>query len=115
MNSGGYSNPQLDDLLEKARVERDVSTRMAMYQQAQQMIVDDRWVSIGSSNLDNRSFRLNDEANMNVLDQKFAEEQIKLFEGDLGKSKRITYEQWKSRPWHEKLSEGMSSLLGSQL
>jgi oligopeptide transport system substrate-binding protein len=41
MNQGGYSNPQLDELLEKARVERDVTTRIAMYQEAQQMIVDD--------------------------------------------------------------------------
>jgi oligopeptide transport system substrate-binding protein len=41
MNQGGYSNPQLDALLEEARVERDVTTRMAMYQEAQQMIVDD--------------------------------------------------------------------------
>jgi oligopeptide transport system substrate-binding protein len=41
MNSGGYSNPQLDALLEQARVERDVNTRMNMYHQAEQMIVDD--------------------------------------------------------------------------
>ncbi len=40
-NNGGYSNPQLDTLLEAARVERDVSKRIAMYQQAEQMIVDD--------------------------------------------------------------------------
>src|SRR4051794_35594637 len=44
------------------------------------MIVDDRWVSIGSSNFDNRSFRLNDEANLNVLDETFATEQAQLFE-----------------------------------
>jgi oligopeptide transport system substrate-binding protein len=41
MNSGGYSNPALDALLEQARVERDVTTRMNMYQQAEQIIVDD--------------------------------------------------------------------------
>lgn len=41
MNSGGYSNPTLDALLEQARVERDVTTRMNMYQQAEQIIVDD--------------------------------------------------------------------------
>jgi ABC-type oligopeptide transport system substrate-binding subunit len=41
MNSGGYSNPQLDALLEKARVERDVTRRMEMYHQAEQIIVDD--------------------------------------------------------------------------
>jgi len=52
---------------------------------------------------------------MNVLDQKFAAEQIKLFDADLGKCKRVIYEQWKSRPWHEKLGEGMASLLKPQL
>jgi len=40
-NNGGYSNPALDALLEQARVERDVTKRIAMYQQAEQMIVDD--------------------------------------------------------------------------
>jgi oligopeptide transport system substrate-binding protein len=40
-NNGGYSNPQLDALLEAARVEQDVTKRIAMYQQAEQMIVDD--------------------------------------------------------------------------
>jgi oligopeptide transport system substrate-binding protein len=40
-NNGGYSNPGLDMLLEQARVEQDVDKRMAMYQQAEQMLVDD--------------------------------------------------------------------------
>ena len=40
-NNGGYSNPQLDALLDAARVEQDVSKRIAMYQQAEQIIVDD--------------------------------------------------------------------------
>jgi oligopeptide transport system substrate-binding protein len=40
-NSGRYSNPELDSLLEAARVEQDVSKRIQMYQQAEQMIVDD--------------------------------------------------------------------------
>ncbi len=40
-NNGGYSNPQLDTLLEQARVEQDVTKRIALYQQAEQMIVDD--------------------------------------------------------------------------
>jgi oligopeptide transport system substrate-binding protein len=40
-NNGSYSNPQLDTLLEGARVEQDVNKRIAMYQQAEQMIVDD--------------------------------------------------------------------------
>ncbi len=40
-NSGYYSNPALDALLEAARVEREVTKRIEMYQQAEQMIVDD--------------------------------------------------------------------------
>lgn len=40
-NNGMYSNPALDVLLEQARVERDVNKRIQMYQQAEQMIVDD--------------------------------------------------------------------------
>jgi len=77
-----------------------------------QMIVDHLWVSIGSANLDNLSFRLNDEANLNVMDEAFAREQIQIFEGDLAKSKRITYEQWKRRPFTTKLGEGFASMFG---
>jgi len=40
-NSGGYSNPELDSILEAARVEQDVTKRVQMYQQAEQIIVDD--------------------------------------------------------------------------
>ncbi len=40
-NNGGYSNPELDALLEAARVEQDVTQRIALYQQAEQILVDD--------------------------------------------------------------------------
>jgi len=36
------------------------------------MIVDDIWATVGSVNFDEKSFRANDEANMNVLDREFA-------------------------------------------
>lgn len=54
------------------------------------MIVDGTFVSVGSGNLDLRSIRLNDEANMNVLDRSFAAQQIRLFEADKRKSREIT-------------------------
>jgi oligopeptide transport system substrate-binding protein len=41
MNTDNYSNPNLDRILEQARVEPDVSKRIGMYQQAEQIIVDD--------------------------------------------------------------------------
>jgi oligopeptide transport system substrate-binding protein len=40
-NSGGYSNADLDALLEAARIEQDVTKRMQMYQQAEQILVND--------------------------------------------------------------------------
>ena len=53
------------------------------------LIVDDTFVSVGSGNFDNRSVRLNDEANLDVLDRQFAAEQMRLFEKDKGQSVEI--------------------------
>jgi cardiolipin synthase A/B len=36
------------------------------------MIVDDQWVSVGSTNFDSRSFRLNDEANLNIFNREWS-------------------------------------------
>lgn len=79
------------------------------------MIVDDLFVSAGSVNFDNRSFRLNDEANMNVLDKKFASEQIKIFEDDKQKSSALTLAMLQQRPWYTKLGDYTAGLLRSQL
>jgi oligopeptide transport system substrate-binding protein len=40
-NIDEYSNPEVDALLEKAGVERDPATRISLYQQAEQMMVND--------------------------------------------------------------------------
>ena len=78
-------------------------------------IVDDYFVSIGSTNLDERSFRLNDEANLNVFDSKFALDQVATFEKDKALSELVTFEMWKNRPWTEKAMEQVGSILHSQL
>ena len=79
------------------------------------MIVDKLLVSVGSTNFDNRSFRLNDEANLNMFDAGFAERQTGIFETDLRHAKQISYAAWANRPWKEKLLERLALLLGSQL
>ena len=40
-NIGNYSNPALDAILDQARVEQDVTKRIQLYQQAEQIIVQD--------------------------------------------------------------------------
>ena len=79
------------------------------------MAVDGRMGSVGSTNFDNRSFRLNDESNLNVYDENFARQQIAIFEKDLGRSLQVTLAQWESRPLQEKLLERVASLLSAQL
>lgn len=79
------------------------------------MIVDGLLVSVGSTNFDNRSFRLNDEATLNVLDADFARQQTGIFEADLARSRPVSYVQWLERPWRERFGEKLASLLGSQL
>lgn len=79
------------------------------------LVVDGLLVSVGSTNIDNRSFRLNDEANLNVYDRGFATEVGRVFEADLGVSRRVTYEQWAARPWRERLVEKFSALFSSQM
>lgn len=79
------------------------------------MVVDGFLVSAGSTNFDNRSFRLNDEANLNVYDEAFARQMSEVFERDVQRARRITLAQWRARPLPEKAIEQLSSLLGRQL
>jgi cardiolipin synthase len=79
------------------------------------MIVDGLWVSVGSTNFDNRSFSLNDEANLNILDSDFARRQVEIFEQDIARSREITLAQWQQRPLREKLIEHAAALVGAQL
>ena len=79
------------------------------------LIVDKLMVSVGFTNFDNRSFRLNDEANLNINDKTFALEQTQVFETDWSKSQPISYYQWMKRPMQEKIIEKISTVLSSQL
>ena len=79
------------------------------------MIVDDVWVTVGSANFDNRSFRLNDEANLNVYSAEFSAEQARIFEEDKQKARLISYKEWKRRGLCTKLLEKILSPFRSQL
>ena len=79
------------------------------------LIVDNLFVSVGSTNFDSRSFRLNDEANLNVIDKDFANQLSDIFSDDWSKSKLITYKEWRKRPLQEKALEKVALIFKSQL
>ena len=79
------------------------------------MIVDDVWVSVGSTNFDDRSFRQNDEANLNIYDAKFAAEQAVFFEQDLKNSKLVRLADLKNRSLTTKVKDWIYGSFGSQL
>ena len=72
-------------------------------------------MSVGSSNFDNRSFRLNDEANINVLDPAFGSEQVEVFDADLEQCREITLAEWESRSPAQKLIDAAFALGRSQM
>jgi cardiolipin synthase len=79
------------------------------------MVVDDVWTSIGSTNFDSRSFKLNDEANLNVLDVGLATRERATFEHDRTRARRITLDEWRSRPRWERFREWAADLFRAQL
>jgi len=79
------------------------------------MIIDDLWVSVGSANFDNRSFRLNDEANLNVFDREFALRECEDFRKDMENAREVTLEEWKNRPLVKKAADAAATLLRSQV
>lgn len=79
------------------------------------MIVDGLLTSVGSTNFDNRSFRLNDEATLNIVDRAFASAQTTVFESDLALAHQVSYSEWQNRPLRERVGDWLASLIDTQL
>lgn len=79
------------------------------------LIVDEVWVYVGSTNFDDRSFQLNDEANLNIYDAAFAVEQVKVFEEDKAKSRLMTRAEFKNRSTLGKILDKIAGLFRGQL
>jgi cardiolipin synthase len=79
------------------------------------MVIDAEWTSVGSANFDDRSFRLNDEANLNVFSARLAQEQIRHIDADIAQSKRMVLRRWARRSFSRRFYESLALLLRSQL
>ncbi len=79
------------------------------------LVIDAGFVSVGSTNFDVRSIRLNDEASLNVYNGDFAAQMTAVFEADLLAAESYSLARWKSRPLREKVSEKVLLPIKSQL
>ena len=67
------------------------------------LLVDDHWAIVGTTNVDNRSFEHNDEINVALLDETINKRLLKDFERDVESSREITLDEWKRRPFWERM------------
>lgn len=72
---------------------------------AKSAVIDGKWSTVGSANIDRRSFLHNYELNVVVLDPGFGTEMESAFQEDLRDSKEVTLEQWRRRPLKDRLRE----------
>lgn len=79
---------------------------------AKSAVIDGVWSTVGSSNMDMRSFLHNNEINAVVLGSAFGDEMEAMFQQDLRHSRLITLESWRKRPWTLRLKQWFFSLWG---
>ncbi|ATC63460.1 cardiolipin synthase B [Nibricoccus aquaticus] len=79
------------------------------------MIVDDVFSTVGSVNFDNRSFAINDEIAVNIIDEVATRDLLKSFNADLKRSKPLPFDEFTSRPWYIKTADHLCGLFRSQL
>ena len=75
---------------------------------AKTAVIDGIWSTVGSSNLDYRSFLHNDELNAIILGGPFATQMEEQFLLDLGNAQPISLDAWKGRPLVERIREFFS-------
>ncbi|MDB6167409.1 MAG: phospholipase D/Transphosphatidylase [Verrucomicrobia bacterium] len=85
----------------------------AMYH-AKTMVVDDVLVTVGSANFDNRSFSINDEDAINVIDREVAKTHVRIFEEDVKRSRPISAKEFLGRPFYVRFGDSVCGLLRSQ-
>jgi cardiolipin synthase len=79
------------------------------------MVVDGRWVTIGTANFDNRSFSHNEEASVCCSDERLASKLNATFEDDIKGCDPITYAAWKRRGVFERFGEVLAAFLEEQI
>lgn len=94
------------------RVGIGIYQRRGAVMHAKTASIDGVWSTIGSTNLDWRSFLYNDEVNAVVLGRGFALQMDAMFEQDIAESVAITPAEWRRRPLRQRLQERLARIGG---
>jgi cardiolipin synthase A/B len=82
---------------------------------AKTMVVDGIWATVGSTNLDHRSFALNEELNVAIYDVAIAQKLERVFAEDVANSRRVTYQAWSRRGVGSRILELLAVPLREQM
>ncbi|MBI2203541.1 MAG: cardiolipin synthase B [Candidatus Rokubacteria bacterium] len=82
---------------------------------AKTMVIDGVWSTVGSTNLDNRSFALNDELNLVVYNAAVGRRMEQIFLDDLRHATKVTYKEWSARGVWARFLEFLAGPLRDQL
>ena len=85
------------------------------YLHSKTMVSDDRFATVGSTNIDVRSLEQNYEVNAFIYDNDFAVKMRDIFYEDIKNTKEITWRKWKKRPAIEKIKESFARLFAPLL
>jgi cardiolipin synthase len=96
----------------EAGVEIQEFNRTMLHQKT--MVVDQRWVTVGTTNFDNRSFAHNEESNVCVFDRELAEELHATFLEDLAGCEQMTRKKWNHRGLWARSQELVAAFLQEQ-
>jgi cardiolipin synthase len=82
---------------------------------AKTMVVDEDWATVGSANMDVRSFRLNFEVNAVIYGSTFTGQLAKVFETDLTSAREVCPEELQRKPLGQRTAEGLARILSPVL
>ena len=79
------------------------------------MVVDGGWATVGTTNLDNRSFALSEETNVCFWQPDLVEELRQIFIADLARCQKIELADWERRGLWQRTKERFASLIEDQV
>jgi len=77
-------------------------------------MIDSQWAVVGTTNMDPRSFSINDEVNLATPDPRVTQRLEQDFYNDLQSSREVNFEEWKHRGILERIHELFGGLISNQ-